>query len=78
MKRCLTCDNGAIGDRSDVERHKILRSMLELGLVNCLLSPFRASFRSMNHCCGAFKPASEDVAAARVRWVEKRSVPRET
>lgn len=70
---CLTCKHGAIGDQADAERNRTLRAFAKMGMVNCLLSPARASFRSMRHCCGAFVAGPEEVTAARVEWARSRN-----
>lgn len=76
---CLTCTHSAGRDSADAERDRTLRAMADLGLINCTLSPMRASFRAFDSQCGAFKPLDARAAQARIEWRASRAaVSRET
>lgn len=68
---CLGCSNGALRDGTDADRDKMLRRMAARGLVNCLLSNFRATFHSTDHRCARWAPADEKTTAARIAWHDK-------
>lgn len=55
-------------DPVDVERDRFLVRLAKRGFVNCTASQFRASFHSTDHRCDKFRPASDEVTAARRKW----------
>lgn len=70
---CANCTKAAMRDAADTKRDRTLRDMAKAGLVNCLPSPFRASFMPAlaERDCSRFNQAPTDVAAKRVAWFSK-------
>lgn len=65
---CLTCTHGALRDAADPKRDEILRRMAKQRLVNCIESPYRATFHRIEHRCNKFAQADEKTAEARRQW----------
>lgn len=70
---CLTCLNGALRAKEQ-DRDGPVRRMARLGFVNCLKSPWRASFHGMFHVCEKYQQADEETSQARIAWF-KTSFP---
>lgn len=68
---CTTCANTQIRDPLDHDRTALLMRMAALGYLNCVLSPYRASFHGMNHRCARWAQADEKTLAARSEWLAK-------
>lgn len=65
---CLTCSHGALRDKGNEERDKLLRRMAKLGFINCTDSDFSATFHAHAHTCRAHSPTDEQTTAARRAW----------
>lgn len=70
---CLLCTHGALrGEAWDADRDRHVRRCAALGMVNCKLSPFKASFHHAEHVCPRYVPASQQVRQARLQWVANK------